>query len=144
MRQLSVAPNGDLYPCVQFVQDGRSNGGFAMGDVFRGIDRERQARLHALSLVGAILPAPRAREPLRAPLLLPQLASDGRGRSVLVSLCATEQVLVPIVDRLGERLWARRAPLFVQKHYNAAYPFISGLEDLVDDRDGFPRIGVAR
>jgi uncharacterized protein len=131
VRQLSVAPNGDLYPCVQFVQDGRSNREFVMGDVFRGIDLGRQARLHALSQ--------RESEQCRGCAL----ASRCENRcsclnwqatkavdSVPASLCATEQVLVPIVDRLGERLWTRRAPLFVQKHYNAAYPFISGLEDL--------------
>jgi uncharacterized protein len=132
VRQLSVAPNGDLYPCVQFVQDGRSNGGFAMGDVFRGIDRERQARLHAQSLRRSDACrncALESRCEHRCSCLNWQ--ATGAVDAVPASLCATEQVLVPIVDRLGERLWARRAPLFVQKHYNAAYPFISGLEDLV-------------
>jgi uncharacterized protein len=131
VRQISVAPSGDLYPCVQFVQDGRSNRDFVMGDVFRGIDRPRQARLGALSQ----RTSPECRG----------CAIEGRCENrcsclnwqatkavdrVPPSLCATERVLVPIVDRLGERLWARRAPLFVQKHYNAAYPYISGLEDL--------------
>ena len=46
------------------------------------------------------------------------------------TLCETERILIPIVDELGERLWTMKAPLFIQKHYNAAYPFISGLEDL--------------
>ncbi len=131
VRQISVAPNGDLYPCVQFVQDGRSNCGFAIGDVYAGIDRARQARLYALSRTTRAACARCAlagRCEHQCSCLNWQ--ATGEVERVPAVLCETERVLIPIVDRLGERLWRRRAPLFVQKHYNAAYPFISGLEDL--------------
>ena len=47
-------------------------------------------------------------------------------------LCATERILIPIVDRMGESLYRRRAPLFIQKHYNPVYPLISFFEDLAN------------
>jgi uncharacterized protein len=131
VRQLSVAPNGDLYPCVQFVQDGRSNHAFRLGDVSHGIDRERQAQLFAASRRPAEECQGCAIEE-RCEHLCSCLnwQTTGTINGVSPVLCATERVLVPIVDGLGARLHASRAPLFIQKHYNAAYPVISGLEDL--------------
>jgi uncharacterized protein len=44
-------------------------------------------------------------------------------------VCETEKMLTPIVDTLGERLYKKKAPLFIQKHYNSVYPILSLLED---------------
>ncbi len=131
VRQLSVAPNGDLYPCVQFVQDGRSNRDFVVGSVRTGIDRGRQTRLHAQSRhtsaeCARCQLAPRCEHQCSCLNWQSTRSID----DVPATLCETERILIPIADELGERLWARKAPLFIQKHYNAAYPFISGLEDL--------------
>ena len=40
-----------------------------------------------------------------------------------------EQLLMPIADRVGRQLYRERNPLFLHKHYNAAYPVLSLLED---------------
>jgi uncharacterized protein len=45
-------------------------------------------------------------------------------------LCAHERLLLPIVDRAAGRLFRERSPMFVQKHYNQAYPLASLLDDL--------------
>jgi uncharacterized protein len=131
VRQVSVAPNGDLYPCVQFVQDGRSNAVFRIGDVWHGIDRQRQAELYAASRRVADTCSACALE-TRCEHLCSCLNWQTTGAIDTVSpfLCASERLLVPIVDGLGQRLYSRRVPLFIQKHYNAAYPVISCLEDL--------------
>jgi len=44
-------------------------------------------------------------------------------------LCRNERILVPVADRAAERLFRKRDPHFIQKHYNAAYPVLSLLED---------------
>jgi uncharacterized protein len=37
-------------------------------------------------------------------------------------LCRYEQMLVPLADEIGRVLYRKRDPLFLHKHYNAAYP----------------------
>jgi uncharacterized protein len=44
-------------------------------------------------------------------------------------LCRHERMLIPLADRIGAVLYAERNPLFLHKHYNAAYPLLSFLED---------------
>lgn len=44
-------------------------------------------------------------------------------------LCRYEQMLIPIADRIARKLYKRRDPVFLHKHYNAAYPVLSLLED---------------
>ena len=39
-------------------------------------------------------------------------------------------MLIPIADRIGETLYRERNPLFLNKHYNPAYPMFSLLEDM--------------
>jgi len=36
---------------------------------------------------------------------------------------------MPIVDRVAARLYRRRAPMFIQKHYNELFPLVSLVED---------------
>jgi len=40
-------------------------------------------------------------------------------------------MLIPIADRAAEILYKKRNPLFIQKHYNAAYPLLSLFEDVL-------------
>ena len=45
-------------------------------------------------------------------------------------LCEYERMLHPIADRLAARLYKARNPMFLQRHYNPAFPVLSFLEDL--------------
>jgi hypothetical protein len=45
-------------------------------------------------------------------------------------LCRYEQMLIPIADRVGETLYGEQNPLFLNKHYNPSYTFVSLVEDL--------------
>jgi uncharacterized protein len=53
----------------------------------------------------------------------------GRIDRVSGVLCAHERMLMPIADRVGKVLYRRRDPGFLHKHYNAAYPVLSLLEE---------------
>jgi uncharacterized protein len=130
MRQVSVAPDGTIYPCVQFVKDGESNRDFSIGDVWKGIDESKRDRMYELSQ--------RRTPECESCALLPRCNNDcsclnwqttGVINEVSPLLCETERMLIPIADRLGERLYKKRAPMFIQKHYNAVYPLLSLLED---------------
>jgi uncharacterized protein len=130
-RQVSVAPDGTVYPCVQFVKDGIRTRDYAIGSVFTGFDEAKRARLY--------------RESLKSPDACSQCAmsercnhtcsclnwqTTGSLHDVAPVVCETERMLLPIVDNLGESLYRKRAPAFIQKHYNPAYPLLSLMEDL--------------
>jgi uncharacterized protein len=128
-RQISVAPNGRLYPCVQFV----GNGGdptYAIGHVDTGVDEAARQRLYALNgQEKAECAACAVRE--RCNHFCGCLNRQATGRIDRVSpiLCAHERIVLPIADRLAARLFKRKSPLFIQKHYNDLYPLISLVED---------------
>lgn len=131
LRQVSIAPDGAIYPCVQFVQDGVSNTQWALGHVQTGVDESKRMEIYL--------------ESRRRPAECGACALNGRCNNdcsclnwqttgvihqVSPVLCETERVIFPIVDRLGNRLFRRRAPMFIQKHYNAAYPLLSLIDDM--------------
>lgn len=129
-RQISIAPDGMIYPCVQFVKDGVSNQEYCIGNVFDGIDEGKRDRLYELSLKkddtcqGCAFSA---RCNNHCGCLNWQAA--GSVNTVSPFLCESERLLIPIVDKLGNELYKKRAPMFIQKHYNAVYPVMSFLED---------------
>jgi uncharacterized protein len=128
-RQLSVDPEGFLYPCVQFTRSGPA-GGWCVGSVFDGIDEPALARIRAESR--------QEKAACRGCVLQPRCAhtcaclnwqTTGSFTKLSPVLCRHEQMLLPIADRVGAILARRRDPLFIQKHYNPAYPVLSLLED---------------
>lgn len=129
-KQVSVAPDGSLYPCVTFVQDCQKTSRFKIGDIWNGFDNEKRLHLYHLA---QNLQAPcsecevRDRCNNRCSCINWQTA--GAVDRVSPVLCETERLLFPIADSLAESLYRSRAPMFIQKHYNPAYPVISLLED---------------
>ncbi|MEI8311788.1 MAG: radical SAM protein [Verrucomicrobiota bacterium] len=125
-KQISIAPYGGIFPCVQFVGDAD----FCIGDVRTGIDKARRQELFRESnreesaCAGCAI---RHRCNHFCGCLNRQATGDIRRVSPV--LCAHERMLVPIADRLGERLFKKRSALFVQKHYNDYYPLVSLAED---------------
>ncbi len=135
-RQLSVDPQGYLYPCVQFVAAG-PEGGWCIGHVETGLDEAARARLRDESQAD--------KEPCAACALSVRChntcgclnwQTTGSVNRVSPVLCRHEQMLVPIADRVGETLYGERNALFLQKHYNAAYPVLSLLEDTLGRNEG--------
>ena len=128
-RQLSVGTDGSLYPCIQFASAGRGSS-WCIGDVTTGIRRDALDRVTAL--------ADREREPCAACAIEPRCnatcacinwQTSGSVTEVSPVLCRHEQTLLPIVDAMGAELFRGRTPLFIQKHYNRAYPLLSLIDD---------------
>jgi uncharacterized protein len=133
VRQLSVDPDGYLYPCVQFVKAGPTSE-WCIGDVFRGVDQEARARIHDRSEAD--------KEPCRDCAIKNRCNNScgclnwqttGTLNAPSPVLCRHERMLLPIVDRVGRILYEKREPRFLHKHYNAAYPVLSLLEDVLSD-----------
>ena len=125
-KQISIAPDGGIFPCVQFVGDEA----FRIGDVRAGLDEARRQK---------VFEAGRGEEPACAGCAIRHRCNHFCGclnrqatgdiRRIPPVLCAHERMLVPIADRLGGRLFKKRSALFVQKHYNDYYPLVSLAED---------------
>ena len=137
-RQISVDPGGWLFPCVQFTRAGPKSE-WCIGHVDTGIDEAARERLHARSeaerepCAGCA-----AKERCNNTCGCLNWQTTGSVSTVSPVLCAHERMLLPIADRVGERLYAKKNPLFLQKHYNAAYPVLSLLEDARQQKEGPP------
>ncbi len=124
--QISVSSDGALYPCVQFADDAQ----YKIGDVWTGLDVIKRDDLYERV---------RNRKDDCADCALQYrcnhhcscLNKQTTGVPEIVSplVCAHERMLIPIADRLAEKLYRKRSPLFIQKHYNTAYPLISYVDE---------------
>lgn len=128
-RQLSVDPDGYLYPCVQFAQTGGTSR-WCVGHVSRGID---QTRLDALNVEAGAEKSSCQECDLKSrcshTCACLNWQTTGMTTSLSPVLCAHEKMLIETADRIGNILYRRRSSLFVQKHYNPAYPLVSLVED---------------
>jgi uncharacterized protein len=129
--QFSVAPDGRIYPCVQFVKDSVSNKRFSIGNVKTGFDEIKREKIYQSSqkkVKACRACALKKRCNNNCSCLNWQ--STGSLNEVSPVLCESERLIIPIVDRLGEKLFSQKIPLFIQKHYNAIYPILSLLDDI--------------
>jgi uncharacterized protein len=126
-RQISVAPDGTLYPCVQFV--GRKD--YAIGTAETGIAVERREEIFCQnesekpSCSGCAL---NGRCHNKCGCL--NIQTTGNLSEVPAILCEHERMVFPIVDRLANRLFRERYAMFIQRHYNPAFPVLSFMEDI--------------
>ena len=130
-KQIAIAHDGTIYPCVQFVQDGVSNRSYSIGSITTGIEKEMQKKLYVDSKEQTALCSEcdyNARCNNKCSCLNWQ--TTGTLNQISPVVCETERVLIPIVDAMGERLYKKGAAMFIQKHYNAVYPIISMIEDM--------------
>jgi uncharacterized protein len=127
--QVSVAPDGSIYPCVQFVGDKE----YLIGHIDTGIDSHKQAALsqashgEKVSCLGCTI---RSRCNHYCGCLNKQ--TTGSINEVSPVLCAHERLLLPIADKLAHKLFKKRSAMFIQKHYNDAYQIISMIEDSIE------------
>ena len=125
--QLSVAPDGKIFHSSKYVGFPE----FTIGDVFSGIDLEKQEMIEKKALTPP--------EPCQECALRPRCnyayghLKLQSGNIVLENpspiQCAHEQLIVPIADYVAEKLYKERNALFIHKHYNASYPVASLVED---------------
>jgi uncharacterized protein len=128
-RQVSVDPQGYIYPCVQFTAAGPEST-WCIGHASTGIDQSSRLNLHDRSQA--------EKEPCRQCALRDRChntcgclnwQTTGSVEKISPVLCRHEQMLIPIVDRVGETLYREQNDRFLQKHYNPLYPLESFLED---------------
>lgn len=130
-KQVSVMPDGQVYPCVQFT-DSRA---YSIGNVWEGLDIAKRDGLFEKS--------EEEKESCKDCALrkrchhncgcMNKLAT-GRVDTVAPLQCAHERILIPIADKLGERLFKKRNALFIQKHYNDLYPVLSLIDDKISKK----------
>lgn len=130
-KQISVGPDGLLYPCVQFVGDKQ----YSIGDVNTGIDENKRLELYNINeqeKESCLQCAIRERCNHYCGCLNKQ--TTGRIDRVSPVLCAHERTLMPIADKLANKLFKKRSGMFIQKHYNDMFPLISLVEDSTKPR----------
>lgn len=132
-RQVSVDPAGYLYPCVQFVKAGPQSR-WCIGHVQTGLSERARGGLRQESR--------QEKQECRSCDLRDRCGhtcaclnwqTTQTLTQVSPVLCRHEKTLIAIVDRVGGILYRRRDPMFIQKHYNPAYPVLSLLEDGLAD-----------
>jgi len=125
-RQVSISPDGCIYPCIQFVNDEK----YCIGDVNRGIDSKKQKELYDSNESGKESCNDCAiKERCNHYCGCINKAATGSLKKVSPMLCEHERMLLPIADRLANKLFKKQNPIFIQKFYNDMYPFISLIED---------------
>lgn len=125
-KQISVAPDGSLYPCVQFVQDEE----YCIGHVDKGIDLSAQKKLYeANEEEKSTCKSCAIRKRCNHYCGCMNKQATGSINKVSPVQCCHERILLPIADRLAEKLFKKRNALFIQKHYNDMFPIISMIED---------------
>lgn len=126
--QLSIAPNGEIYPCIQFVKT-EGNPEYLIGHVQEGVDSACNNHIHACSEQ----PKP---ECDGCPLInrcsnwcaCINYMDTGTVTQVSPVVCYNEKILIEIVDKTADRLWKQHNNMFVHKHYNPDYAIISHYE----------------
>jgi len=127
-KQFSIAPNGELYPCIQFVKT-KSLPEFMIGHVGSGFDSKCQTHIHDLSekekpeCKGCQLESRCSKW-----CSCVNFMSTGRIDKASPIVCYNEKILIEIVDKTADKLWKMRNNHFVHKHYNEDYPILSHLE----------------
>jgi len=124
--QPSVAPDGTLFPGSRYVDDPA----FAIGDVRTGFDKKKQ---DFFAKKGDVLLKPCASCAIqsRCNYAYDMLARQGDDFALDIKpvQCAHEKLLTPIADQLAESLFREGSALFMHKHYNEMYPYLSALEE---------------
>lgn len=125
-KQISVSPDGFLFPCVQFVGDDR----YSIGSVDTGINKGMREKLYVMN-EGEKESCKSCVISKRCNHFCGCLNKQSTGSITKVSpvLCSHERILLPIADKLAEKLYKRRSGLFIQKHYNDLFPLLSLIED---------------
>ncbi|MGE5615212.1 MAG: radical SAM protein [Bacillota bacterium] len=125
-KQVSVGPDGKLYPCVQFVGDEN----YSIGNVDDGLDENRRNMIYRMNEKEKAECADCAvKDRCNHHCGCLNKQATGYINRVSPVLCAHERILLPIADSLAERLFKKRSALFIQKHYNDMYPLVSLIED---------------
>lgn len=128
-RQISVAPSGRLFPCVQFVGNG-DDSTWCIGDVGQGLDEARRERIYQENAQEkATCQDCAIRERCNHFCGCLNRQATGDIHQVSPVLCAHEQIVLRAADRVAARLFQKKSAMFLQKQYNELFPLVSLVED---------------
>jgi uncharacterized protein len=116
--QISVAPSGNIYPCVRWVKEEEDTVP-RLGDVWQGFEDAALARIRAESAAPKQPCGDCSYNDGRCSneCACEHYSATGRIDTPAPALCDHEQVIVPIADRVGNALWREKNPIFVHKLY---------------------------
>lgn len=113
IKQPSVAPDGNIYPCNQFLNIPE----YAMGDVFSGIDAAKQRSINAASLAPEKSCEGCAIEKrCRHHCACLNYSITGDMHVVPPVQCVHEQSVIRNADALAERLFKEKSPRFMRAY----------------------------
>lgn len=115
LSQVSISPEGLIYPCVQFVGDKD----YIIGNVDKGLDLQKRDEIYKISNESQKQCnecAVKNRCLSRCSCLIKQ--TTGSLGSISPILCSHERMLIPIADKIAEELYKKRSAMFIHKHYN--------------------------
>jgi uncharacterized protein len=126
--QPSIAPDGKIYTGSIHL----NNPAFEIGNVFDGIDEEKQNFLYEKG--GELCePCKECAIVTRCNYAYGNMIYDGEKiiPDIAPLQCVHEQIITPIADAAAENLFKARNALFIHKHYNEMYPIMSLIEDRI-------------
>jgi len=125
--QISISPEGVLYPCMQFVKPKHeADSSIKLGDLTSGLDKNAVTQMQSDIIKdkpecnGCVL-----KDRCSTWCSCINYASTKTVSKASPVACYHEQTLIPIVDAMSNKLWKERNQLFIQKHYNPLYSFVA-------------------
>ena len=116
--QISIAPSGNIYPCVRWVKEDEDTVP-RLGDVWQGMLPERLAEIRAQAAAPKSPCGDCSYNDGRCAneCACEHYSATGRIDTPAPALCEHERVMVPIADRVGNTLWREQNPVFLRKLY---------------------------
>ncbi len=116
-RQMPVAPDGSLYACTQFIGDDD----YKLGDVFHGIDRERQQKLALRASTPESCKECALRTRCTNSCGCTNRLETGNENIVSPLQCNYERMTIAMADEIADRLFAADEDAF-RKRFAADVP----------------------
>ena len=129
--QVTVAPDGTLYGCVEFFYRRL----FPLGTAAGWLDDELVRAFAKAELAGKADECKTCgvRDRCTTSCACVNLRTTGDANRPPPALCVTEQETIFAIDRVAERLYRRRVPEFLLRQYSSSYHLLSGIEKLLGE-----------
>ena len=116
--QISIAPSGNIYPCVRWVKE-EEDSVPRLGDVWHGMRVDKLADIRAQAAAPKSPCGDCSYNDGRCAneCACEHYSATGRIDTPAPALCEHERVMVPIADRVGNELWREQNPVFLRKLY---------------------------
>lgn len=108
VRQLSVTPDGNIYPCTSFINDEE----YYMGNVFEGLDKDRMAKIAAKSNTPETCKECDLKSRCTNSCGCANRMNTGSADKVSPLQCTYERTIIEVADRLGNELYEYNAKEF--------------------------------